>query len=340
MIRGQFIPIGNNRTPYYKGNGFKTDFNSFAKAALNIGSLSLFADLQFRSVNYKVNGTDKNRMNLDQFDQLSFFNPKLGFNYKVNQKNNIYASIAIANKEPNRDDYINSSIFNRPSAESLLDVETGYRHRDENFIVGINAYAMYYKDQLVLTGKVNDVGEYIRQNVKKSYRYGLEMDTKAQINNRLSWNLTASLSANRIKNFTEFLDDYDNGGQIIRNYENTALAFSPSFIGSNEFSFLPFKKTEIALISKYVSEQFLDNTSNSERKLDAFFVNDLRLRYNTSFNGLKNIGLTLLVNNIFSELYEANGYTFSYMYGGKFTTENFYYPHATRNFLLSLSLKF
>jgi iron complex outermembrane receptor protein len=340
VIRGQFIPIGNSLTPYYKGNGFKTDFNSFAKAEFNIGSLSLFADLQFRSVNYIVNGTDKNRMSLDQFDQLSFFNPKLGFNYKLNQKNNIYASIAIANKEPNRDDYINSSISNRPSAESLLNIETGYRHRNENFIAGINAYAMYYKDQLVLTGKVNDVGEYIRQNVEKSYRYGLEIDTKAQINNRLSWSITTSLSANRIKNFTEYSDDYDNGGQIISNYENTALAFSPSFIGSNEFSFLPFKKTEIALISKYVSEQFLDNTSNSQRKLDAFFVNDLRLRYNTSFKGLKNIGLTLLVNNILSELYEANGYTFSYMYGGDFTTENFYYPQATRNFLLSLSLKF
>jgi iron complex outermembrane receptor protein len=287
-----------------------------------------------------VNGTDKNRMSLDQFDQLSFFNPKLGFNYKLNQKNNIYASIAIANKEPNRDDYINSSISNRPSAESLLNIETGYRHRNENFIAGINAYAMYYKDQLVLTGKVNDVGEYIRQNVEKSYRYGLEIDTKAQINNRLSWSITTSLSANRIKNFTEYSDDYDNGGQIISNYKNTALAFSPSFIGSNEFSFLPLKKTEIALISKYVSEQFLDNTSNSQRKLDAFFVNDLRLRYNTSFKGLKNIGLTLLVNNILSELYEANGYTFSYMYGGDFTTENFYYPQATRNFLLSLSLKF
>jgi iron complex outermembrane receptor protein len=166
------------------------------------------------------------------------------------------------------------------------------------------------------------------------------MDTKIQINNRFSWNLTASLSDNKIKNFTEYSDDYDKGGQIISNYKNTDLAFSPTFTSSSEFSFLPFKKTEIALLSKYVSDQYLDNTSNSQRKLDAFFVNDLRLRYNTSFKGLKNIGLTLLANNIFSELYEANGYTFSYMYGGNFTTENFYYPQATRNFLLSLSLKF
>ena len=340
VIRGQFIPIGNSITPYYKGNGFKTDFNTFAKAEFNLGKLSLFADLQYRSVSYKVSGTDKNRMNLDQNDQLNFFNPKLGFSYELNQRNNVYASIAIANKEPNRDDYLNSSISNRPSSENLFDIETGYRHRDENFTAGINAYAMYYKDQLVLTGKVNDVGEYIRQNVEKSYRYGLEMDTRIQINNRLSWSLTGSLSDNKVKNFTEYSDDYDNGGQIISNYKNTDLAFSPTFISSSEFSFLPFKKTEIALLSKYVSEQYLDNTSNSQRKLDAFFVNDLRLRYNTSFKGLKNIGLTLLVNNVFSELYEANGYTFSYMYGGDFTTENFYYPQATRNFLLSLSLKF
>lgn len=340
VIRGQFIPIGNSITPYYKGNGFKTDFNTFAKAEFNIGNLNLFADLQYRSVNYKVSGTDKNRTNLDQDDQLNFFNPKLGFSYEVNRRSNVYASIAIANKEPNRKDYINSSLSNRPSAENLLDIETGYRHREENFSAGINAYAMYYKDQLVLTGKVNDVGEYIRQNVERSYRYGLEMDTRVQINNSLSWNLTASLSDNKIKNFTEYSDNYDNGGQIITNYKNTDLAFSPTFISSSEFSFLPFKKTEFALLSKYVSEQYLDNTSNSQRKLDAFFVNDLRLRYNTSCKGLKNIGLTLLVNNVFSELYEANGYTFSYMYGGNFTTENFYYPQATRNFLLSLSLKF
>jgi iron complex outermembrane receptor protein len=184
------------------------------------------------------------------------------------------------------------------------------------------------------------VGEYIRQNVAESSRYGIEADARVQISNKLSWALTASISDNKIKNFTEYVDDYDNGGQIVNNYTNTDLAFSPNFIGSGELSFQAFKKTEIALLSKYVSKQYLDNTSNSQRSLDAFFVNDLRLRYNTSFKGIKNIGLTLLVNNVFSELYEANGYTFSYMYGGDFTTENYYYPQAPRNFLLSLGLKF
>lgn len=340
VIRGQFIPIGNTNKPYYKGNGFKTDFNTFAKAEFNVGQFNLYADLQYRRVQYRVSGTDKNRMDLDQKDQLNFFNPKLGFSYEFNPQSNFYASLAVANKEPNRDDYINSNLSTRPKAENLLNIESGYRHRTQNFNAGINAYAMYYKDQLVLTGKVNDVGEYIRQNVERSYRYGLELDSRVLINKSLSWNFTASLSENKVKNFTEYSDDYDNGGQIITNYKNTSLAFSPSFISSSELSFIPLKKTELALISKYVSEQFLDNTSNSQRKLDAYFVNDLRLRYNTRMGSLKNIGITLLLNNITSELYEANGYTFSYLYGGDFTTENYYYPQATRNFLLSLSLKF
>jgi len=340
VIRGQFIPLANTIIPYYKGNGFKTDFNTYAKADFELGNLKLFADLQYRSVSYRVNGTDKNRMKLDQNDQLNFFNPKFGLSYALNSRNNIYASIAVANKEPNRDDYINSTPASRPSSENLLDLEAGYRIGGSKFTAGINAYAMMYNDQLVLTGKVNDVGEYIRQNVAQSSRYGIEADTRIQINNKLSWALTASLSDNKIKNFTEYADDYDNGGQIVNNYTNTDLAFSPNFIGSGELSFQAFKKTEIALLSKYVSKQYLDNTSNSQRSLDAFFVNDLRIRYNTSFKGIKNIGLTLLVNNMFSELYEANGYTFSYMYGGAFTTENYYYPQAPRNFLLSLGLKF
>lgn len=340
VIRGQFIPVGTTIPRYYKGNGFKRDFNVYAKADYQLGKLNLFADLQYRKINYTIKGTDKNRLQLNQQDQLDFFNPKFGLSYEINAKNNIYASLAVANKEPNRDDYINSTPANRPASENLLDFEAGYRIRGNSFSAGINSYAMLYKDQLVLTGKVNDVGEYIRQNVSDSYRYGIELDSRLQLSTQLSWGLTASLSTNKIKDFTEFADDYDNGGQIVNSYKNVDLAFSPKFVGSSEFAFQPFTRTEIALLSKYVSDQYLDNTSNAQRRLDAFFVNDLRLRYNTSYKGLKNIGLTFQINNVFSELYEANGYTFSYLAGGTFTTENYYYPQAPRNFLLSLSLKF
>ena len=340
VIRGQFIPVTLNQQRYYQGNGFKTDFNTYAKADYTIDKLNLFADLQYRSINYNISGTDKNRNSINQNDQLDFFNPKFGLSYRLNATNNIYASLAIANKEPNRDDYVNSTPANRPLSENLKNFETGYRTRGNNFTAGLNAYGMFYNDQLVLTGKVNDVGEYIRQNVKKSYRYGLELDSRLQINRKFAWGLTASVSKNKIKDFTEFVDDYDNGGQIVNNYQDVDLAFSPNFIGSSELSFQPFRGAEIALLGKYVASQYLDNTSNSARKLDAFFVNDVRVGYKTSYKGLKNIGLTLLVNNIFSEVYESNGYTFSYMYGGAFTTENFYFTQAPGNFLLALSLKF
>jgi iron complex outermembrane receptor protein len=340
VIRGQFVPVNLNLQRYYQGNGFKTDFNSFAKADFTLGNLNLFADLQFRSINYKITGMDKNRMVLGQDEQLDFFNPKVGLSYQINAGSNVYASLAVANKEPNRDDYINSSPANRPSSENLLNLEAGYRLRKTSLSAGLNAYAMLYNDQLVLTGKINDVGEYIRQNVSESYRVGVELDSRLQINNQMAWALTASISDNKIRNFTEFVDDYDNGGQIQNDYKNVYLAFSPQFIGSSDFSFRPFRRTEIALLSKYVGEQYLDNTSNSARRLNAFFVNDVRLGYNTSFKGLKKIGLTLLVNNVFSEKYESNGYSFSYLYGGDFTTENFYFTQAPANFLLSLNLKF
>jgi len=340
VIRGQFVPVDLKLKRYYQGNGFKTDFNTYAKADYTLGKLNLFADLQYRSINYKITGTDKNRMQLRRDDQLDFFNPKIGLSYQINPSSNVYTSLAVANKEPNRKDYINSSPTNSPLSENLLDIETGYRLRKSNFSTDLNAYAMIYDNQLVLTGKINDVGEYIRQNVKDSYRLGIELDSRLQINSRLAWGITASFSDNKIRNFTEFADNYDKGGQIQNNFRNVDLAFSPEFIGSSELSLRPFRRTEIALLSKYVGEQFLDNTSNSARKLDAFFVNDLRVGYNTSFKGLKNIGFTLLVNNVFSEKYESNGYTFSYLYGGAFTTENFYFTQAPANFLLSLSLKF
>ncbi|WP_411273885.1 TonB-dependent receptor [Daejeonella sp.] len=340
VIRGQFIPINLSQQRYYQGNGYKKDFNTYAKANYMIGNFNLYADLQYRSVGYKISGTDKSRISLDQDDQLNFFNPKIGLSYQLNEGSNVYASLAVANKEPNRKDYVNSTPATRPSSENLVDIEAGYRLGKGNFSSGLNVYGMIYNDQLVLTGKINDVGEYIRQNVKDSYRLGVELDSRFQINSQLAWGITASLSNNKIRNFSEFADNYDNGGQIQNNYRNVDLAFSPEFIGSSELSLRPFKRTEIALLSKYVGEQYLDNTSNSARKLDAFFVNDLRVGYNTSFKGLKNIGLTLLVNNVFSEKYESNGYTFSYLSGGSFTTENYYFTQAPSNFLLSLGLKF
>ena len=339
VIWAQYASNSQIRERYYTGNGFKTDFNIFGKASYQLGKASLFADLQYRRLNYTIDGTDKNRSTLNVADNLDFFNPKLGISYQLNDRSTFYTSFAVANKEPNRDDYVNALNL-IPKAENLKNIEAGYRLGNQDFRAGINGFAMFYKDQLVLTGKVNDVGEYIRQNVPDSYRLGLELDGNWQISNRFSWAASAALSRNRIKNFSEYIDDYDNGTQIRNDYSDTDIAFSPSFIASSEFGFKPLPNAEIALISKYVSKQYLDNTSANSRSIDPFFVNDLRLSYNTAFNRVKNIGLTLLVNNVFAELYETNGYTFSYVYDTVPTTENYYYPQAKQNFLLSLSLKF
>jgi len=336
----QYASNSNINQRYYDDNAFKTDFNIYGKLSYQAGHATLFADLQYRRIGYSFLGFDRNLKNVQQRDNLNFFNPKAGISYKVSDRSNIYLSFAVANKEPDREDYVNSTPGSRPKPENLKDIEGGYRFSGQNFSAGINGFSMLYKDQLILTGKINDVGEYTRQNVADSHRTGVELDSKLQISERIVWEFTASWSRNKVKHFVEFIDNYDNGGQQQNNYKNTDIAFSPAFVGSSELSFTPFKNSNIAILSKYVSKEFLDNTSHNDRKINPFFVNDLRLYYKTSFAGLKNIGLTLLVNNVFSKLYEANGYSYSYISGGVLSTENYYFPQATRNFLLSLSLKF
>lgn len=333
---------------YYEDNAVKTDFNSYLRANYQSGKLNAFFDLQYRRIGYSFLGFDRNQRNVQQKDNLNFFNPKIGLTWLIDSRSNVYASFAVANKEPNRDDYTESTPESRPEAENLKDIEAGYRIRGENFQAGINAYGMFYKDQLILTGRINDVGEYTRRNVPSSYRTGIELDGQWRILPQLTWAATASLSRNKIRNFTEYVDD-DNEQRTFE-YKNTDIAFSPSFIGSSEISFRPVSNAEIAFLSKYVGKQHLDNTSNRstviddplnrDRVLSAFFVNDLRLRYNTGVGSIKNIGIAFQVNNIFSELYENNGYTFKYIYEGALYSGNGFYPQATRNFLLSLNVKF
>lgn len=346
---------GSIRKKYYEDNAVKTDFNTYARATYQVGKVNVFADMQYRRIGYSFLGYDRNLRNVQQKDNLNFFNPKFGFTWLINNTSNFYASFAMAHKEPNRDDYTESTPGSRPKAEKLNDIETGYRMRGSNYQAGINAFGMFYKDQLILTGKINDVGAFTRQNVPDSYRIGLELDGSWQILPALSWSATASLSRNKIRRFVEYVavvdDDWNTVGEESFEYKNSNIAFSPSLIGSSEISFKPLQAVELALLSKYVSRQNLDNTSNRstgidapsnrDRVLEAFFVNDLRLRYNTRAGKIKNVGIALQVNNLFGELYENNGFTYrSIAQGGPLYTENSYFPQATRNFFLSLNVKF
>ncbi len=331
---------GSIRHRYNDNDAFKSDFNIFGRVSYQLDKLNIYADLQYRNVFYSFYGKVDRTNSAQQNARLEFFNPKFGLSYNLDEKNNVYASVAVGNKEPNRRDFTDSNTGTRPKHENLTDIEFGYRTQQANFNIGANGFAMLYKNQLINTGKLNEVGGQTRQNVPDSYRIGLELDARWQIVKNFSWSATATLSQSKIKNFTEYVnDDVIDGSFLTFDYNNTNIAYSPKIVASNEFSY-SYKNAGIALISKYVGKQNLDNTSASDRILDAFFINDVRLTYNLSLPGVKNVGLNFLVNNIFNVKYEANGGSGAYLSNGDFGRYKYFYPQATRNFLLSLNLKF
>ncbi|MBD1393441.1 TonB-dependent receptor [Mucilaginibacter sp. ZB1P21] len=350
----QSAGIGPNYE-YYRDDAKKNDFNIFARGEYKLGDVTLFADMQYRRIYYSFLGFDRNLKNVQQNATLNFFNPKAGITYEIDEHNNVYASFAVGNHEPNRDDYTNSTPDSRPKPENLKDFEAGYRISNNIFKGGINGFYMLYKNQLILTGSLNDVGAQIRNNVDNSYRAGVEVDGKVRITKAISWGATATLSTNKIKNYSQFLNNYDDGTQAEIFLKKTTIAFSPSFTASSEISITPIKGGEIAFIDRYVSSQYLDNTMNTNpaafpvaagnrfvtnRQLDSYLVTDIRLRYNFSVRSVKNIGVGLLLNNIFNQQYEANGATYPDIEGGRVVNYNYYFPQAGRNFLASVSLSF
>ncbi len=296
-----------------------------------------FIDLQYRNVAIDINGfRDNPTITLNK--NYSFFNPKAGITYTKNNWQ-AYASFAVASKEPNRDDF-EAGITELPNAETLYDVELGIEKKTAAYSFGATLYYMHYHDQLVVSGKINDVGAYTRINIPQSYRAGIELQGNARINSWMNIAGNIAFSENKINNFTEYIDDYDNGGQQTKFYKKTDIALSPAVVGSGAVNFIPVKNAEINLISKYVSKQYLDNTSQDSRSLDAYFVQDVRLSYLLEGKVFKATSFILQLNNVFGKKYEPNGYTFSYVYGGNLTTENYYFPMARFNWMLGVNIRF
>jgi iron complex outermembrane recepter protein len=250
----------------------------------------------------------------------------------------------MGNREPVRDDFIDARAGTTPKHETLGDWEAGWRWRKRNLNLNVNYYYMNYKNQLVPTGELNDVGALIRTNVGNSYRTGLELEAMWRISSKLSWMGNLTLSENRIKRFNEVLYDYglnfDEFVELTNTYSNTDIAFSPAVVAGSGLTVNPSTNLEITWLSKYVGDQFLDNTSNAARVLDAYFINDLRATYTWKPKGMREISLSGLLNNIFDVAYESNGYTYGYFGGPTEYRQNFYYPQAGRNFMLMLSLRF
>ena len=323
---------------WYDLDADKNDLTIYFKQQTKIGSLvSVFYDLQYRNVKYDLYGF-RNNPDLIIKNNYNFFNPKAGLSFQKNEWSG-YLSYSRGQKEPNREDF-EAGIDQQPKPEKLNDLELGIEKRNDKYNVGLTGYYMHYEDQLVLTGKINDVGAYTRTNIPQSYRAGLELVASAKITSWLNAAGNFSVSKNKVKDFTEYIDDYDNGGQQINQYSSTDIAFSPNMVGGATINFIPLKNAELSLISKYVGKQYLDNTQNENKKLNAFYTQDVRFIYTISKGCLKELNIILQANNVFNKLYEPNGYTFSYYYGGSLTTENYYFPMAGRNFMVGVNVKF
>ncbi|GHE37379.1 TonB-dependent receptor [Sphingobacterium griseoflavum] len=348
VIWAQYASDSQLGDKYYFNDAEKNDINVYGKWNGQFGDLRVYTDLQYRFVDYTFEGFDHNRELADINVKHHFFNPKLGATYMISPRSNVYGSYAYGSKEPVRDDFVASAANARPKAEKMHNVEAGYRIRTGAINLGANVYGMFYKDQLVLTGAINDVGASIRENVPASYRIGFEFDGAWKMSEQFHWKATAGLSENKIKNYTEYLSVLDENWeptgapQVANTYRSTNISFSPSVILSNELSYYPVAPLELALASKYVSRQYLDNTSAQARSVDPFFVNNFRIRYGFSLLGIQHIDANLAINNIFNEKYESHGYT----YGGIAESDgsrifgNAFYPQAETNFLFGLNVRF
>ena len=339
IIWARYASQSEIRDRYYDGVGKKRDWSGFAKANLRFDShWSLFADFQVRNVAYETSGISSDLVPFVVNKNYTFFNPKLGLTYELNQMNNLYFSYARANREPNRDDFKGNPDV---QPERLNDFELGWRHNNKNFRLNVNGYYMMYNEQLVLTGELDDVGSPLRDNSGESYRLGLEVEAAVRINDVLTVQPNITLSTNKNKEFVTSLD-----GELV-NLGKTNISFSPELIVGNAIIVTPLKNLQMTLLSKYVGEQYMGNTDAERSKLDSYFVNDLSVTYEIKTKSVfDSIVISGLANNIFNKKYISNGYY--YTYDDTWSDPNQvttiegagYYPQATANFLVGVTLNF
>jgi iron complex outermembrane receptor protein len=324
IIWAQYASNSKPGQLYYNGESEKNDFNVYAKWNYEISSkLNVFADLQYRTVDYKTAGVDNDQSAYAFSDQFNFVNPKVGISYSVSPKDVLYSSYAIANREPNRTDYLDGAT--KPKSERLGNLEAGWRRNTEHYSFEANYYWMQYTDQLVLTGELDDVGNPIRANVGESFRTGVELSGMWKISEKLSWLANMTWSLNKNKNYVI------NDG-VTTNVKDTDIILSPNVIVGSQLSWNAFKGFQVAWLSKYVGDQYLDNTQSNTLTLSDYFINDLRLNYAFNLKSVQQLEVSFLVNNLFDVAYSSNGYSYDGV--------AYYYPQAGTNFLAMLTMKF
>ena len=339
---------------YYRNKGTKNDGNIYLKADYQLtDGLNMYADMQYRHIKYQIEGmNDKwnsvtndglQRLNIDE--TFHFFNPKVGLNWQIDRNNRLFGSFSVAHKEPTRNNYTDGKFYEHPKQERLLDYELGYTYANSWLNLGANLYYMDYKDQLVLTGELNEIGEPLAANMPDSYRMGVELMAGVRTNFGLSWDINATWSRNRIQNFTEILYENEDasGAKWEIHHGDTPIAFSPDFVLNNRLSY-QVKKFEVSLQSQYVSKQYMSNAHQEDHVLDAYFVSNLNLAYSFKLPFVKSATIGLTIYNLFNEEYENNGYAGSgfYMDNGERVRYNYagYAAQAGTNVLGHLSLNF
>ena len=356
VIWAQYMSNGLYNHQYYKNIATKYDNNIFVKTNFQASEkTSLFLDLQSRNIEYEFNGSDIDGNIGVQEVKLDFFNPKFGLSHKMNEEQLLYGSFAVANKEPNRSDYIESSPNSRPLHETLYDTEIGFKYSTKDFKFNANAYIMNYDNQLIKTGEINDVGYFTSENVKKSFRRGIEIEGSILLSKKLAWAANMTLSENKIDTFIQYIDSWDTGGQQETIYTETDLAFSPSIIWASQLTYNFQDNLSLDFITKYVGEQFIDNSSSEDRKLDDYLVNNLRLSYSFNSKIFNYARLSLQINNLFDEEYVSSAWIYRFVSNGYDPSEDDhyvtkgsdggynmagYFPEATRNYLIGLTLGF
>lgn len=324
---------------YYQSTGNKSDISGYLRAQYDVvKKITVHGDMQVRKVVYNVNGTDDDLTPLQIGYSGIFMNPKVGVNFTINASQMVYASLAVANKEPIRSDFTDNTFSTLPKSEHLQNWEFGFRHNRGNTSFEANIYYMDYKNQLVLTGELNDVGAPVRVNVPESYRLGWESSFKHQINSRWAFTANATVSKNKITAFDEIIADYTNGFErVVIRHRNSDISFSPDLTGALQVRYSPVKNFQAEWSFKYVSRQFLDNTQNASRSLPQYTYQNIRFSYQLSSKYWKRFEATLMVNNLLDQYYSSNGYSYSYIYGSQIT-ENFLYPQAGRHWMIGVNL--
>jgi len=356
IIWAEYASNGSFEHEYYRNIATKFDNNVFVKSDYQASRKTLvFIDIQLRNIDYEFNGNDVDGSLETQNIELDFLNPKFGLTYNLSKNQILYGSYAVANKEPNRADYIESSPNSRPIHETLYDTEIGYKYTNRRLVFNVNLFNMKYDNQLIKTGEINDVGYFTSKNIKSSFRRGAEVEGAFIVNEKLNISGNLTISENKVDSFTQYIDNWDTWGQSQIFHKNSDLAFSPNIIWAAQANYNLNKRTKVIFNSKYVGEQYIDNTSSRERMLNDYLISNLQFDYHFNNYLLKDAKISFLINNLFNIEYVSNAWIYRYITNtfDPRESDDFtslasdgiydmagYFPQAKRNYLLGLTLGF